>query len=71
MKARKVPILTGLGALYAQFDLEAGSDGFNTGFAFPEVLTAMVKAAKSDDHRGRKRYTPDFYRSLRSSSSLG
>ena len=49
MRARKVPILTGLGALYAQFDLEAGSDGFNTGFAFPEVLMAMVKAAKSDD----------------------
>ena len=38
MKARSVPILTGLGALYGQFDLEAGSSGFNTGFAFPEVL---------------------------------
>jgi 4-hydroxy-tetrahydrodipicolinate synthase len=49
MTARKVPILTGLGALYAQFDLEAGSAGFNTGFAFPEALTAMVKAAKSAD----------------------
>jgi 4-hydroxy-tetrahydrodipicolinate synthase len=42
---RKVPILTGLGALYAPFDLEAGSDGFNTGFAFPEVLKAMRDAA--------------------------
>jgi len=31
MKARSVPILTGLGALYGQFDLEAGSSGFNTG----------------------------------------
>ena len=29
------PILTGLGALYAPFDLQAGSNGFNTGFAFP------------------------------------
>src|SRR5581483_566204 len=44
---RSVPILTGLGALYAQFDLEAGSDGFNTGFAFPEVLQAMVAAARN------------------------
>ena len=35
---RRIPILSGLGALYAPFDLEAGSDGFNTGFAFPEVL---------------------------------
>jgi 4-hydroxy-tetrahydrodipicolinate synthase len=47
MKDRKVPILTGLGALYGLFDLQAGSAGFNTGFAFPEVLIAMVKAARS------------------------
>lgn len=49
MKERKVPILTGLGALYGLFDLEAGSSGFNTGFAFPEVLIAMVGAAGSGD----------------------
>lgn len=46
---RSVTILTGLGALYALFDLEAGSDGFNTGFAFPEVLTAMAEAARAAD----------------------
>jgi 4-hydroxy-tetrahydrodipicolinate synthase len=44
---RPLPILTGLGALYAPFDLQAGSAGFNTGFAFPEVLIAMVNAAKA------------------------
>jgi 4-hydroxy-tetrahydrodipicolinate synthase len=49
MTTRRIPILTGLGALYAQFDLEAGSSGFNTGFAFPDILTAMVKAAKAGD----------------------
>jgi 4-hydroxy-tetrahydrodipicolinate synthase len=49
MKSRTVPILTGLGALYGQFDLDAGSSGFNTGFAFPEVLLAMVAAARADD----------------------
>src|SRR4030095_965647 len=49
MTERKAPILTGLGALYAQFDLEAGSSGFNTGFAFPEVLVAMVQAARRKD----------------------
>jgi len=55
---RKVPILTGLGALYGQFDLEAGSDGFNTGFAFPEVLMAMVKASHAQDWaRMRALYT--------------
>jgi len=47
MKERKVPILTGLGALYGLFDLQAGSAGFNTGFAFPEVLLAMAKAARA------------------------
>ncbi|MEP7154645.1 MAG: dihydrodipicolinate synthase family protein [Betaproteobacteria bacterium] len=47
--SRPVSILSGLGALYAPFDLEAGSDGFNTGFAFPEVLRALVDAAKAKD----------------------
>lgn len=40
---RSVTILTGLGGLYGFFDLERGSDGFNTGFAFPEVLLAIVR----------------------------
>ncbi|HEX7812874.1 MAG TPA: dihydrodipicolinate synthase family protein [Burkholderiales bacterium] len=58
MKERKIPILTGLGALYGLFDLEAGSSGFNTGFAFPEVLMAMVKAARAGDwSRVRETYT--------------
>ncbi len=47
--SRPVSILSGLGALYAPFDLEAGSDGFNTGFAFPEVLQALVNAALAKD----------------------
>ncbi len=56
--ARTVPILTGLGALHGQFDLEAGSAGFNTGFAFPEALMAMVEAAKAGDAvRMRQIYT--------------
>jgi 4-hydroxy-tetrahydrodipicolinate synthase len=46
---RKISILSGLGALYAPFDLEAGSDGVNTGFAFPELLQALVAAARDRD----------------------
>jgi 4-hydroxy-tetrahydrodipicolinate synthase len=46
---RPVSILTGLGGLYGLFDLEAGSDGFMTGFAFPEVLQAMVAAARAGE----------------------
>ena len=52
LDGKRVPILTGLGALYAPFDLEAGSDGFNTGFAFPEVLMSMVAAARAGDSSG-------------------
>lgn len=44
-----INIMTGLGALYAMFDLEAGSDGFMTGFAFPEVLEAMYDAYAAND----------------------
>jgi 4-hydroxy-tetrahydrodipicolinate synthase len=46
---RPLSIITGLGALYAPFELAAGSDGFNTGFAFPEVLQAMMIAARDGD----------------------
>ncbi|HWQ37552.1 MAG TPA: dihydrodipicolinate synthase family protein [Burkholderiales bacterium] len=46
---RPLKILTGLGGLYALFDLEAGSDGFNTGFAFPEALMAMHRASRAQD----------------------
>lgn len=47
--SRRLPILTGLGALYGGFELARGSDGFMTGFAFPEVLMAMVAAANDND----------------------
>ncbi len=48
MTDRRVPILTGLGALYGMFDLACGSSGFMTGFAFPEVLIALVKAVREN-----------------------
>jgi 4-hydroxy-tetrahydrodipicolinate synthase len=53
--ARKVSVLTGLGALYGFFDLERGSDGFNTGFAFPEVLIAIVKEFRAGNHNAARR----------------
>lgn len=36
-----VSILTGLGALYGLFDLQCDTNGFMTGFAFPEILYAL------------------------------
>lgn len=47
MKARRVPLLTALGALYGGFELERGASGFNTGFAFPELLIEIVEHARA------------------------
>jgi 4-hydroxy-tetrahydrodipicolinate synthase len=57
MSSRRLPILTGLGALYGGYELLAGADGFMTGFAFPEVLQAMTAAAAS----GNKDKAFDIY----------
>ncbi len=53
-----IPILTGLGGLYGFFDLERGSNGFNTGFAFPEVLLAMVAADAPAAYEIYRKYLP-------------
>lgn len=55
LAGREVTVLTGLGALYGCFDLERGSDGFNTGFAFPEVLIAMLQQARAGDFAAARR----------------
>jgi 4-hydroxy-tetrahydrodipicolinate synthase len=46
MAGHRVTILQGLGALYGLFELESGAGGFMAGFAFPEVLNAMVEAVR-------------------------
>ncbi|MXY51070.1 MAG: dihydrodipicolinate synthase family protein [Gammaproteobacteria bacterium] len=55
---RPTPILTGLGALYGAFELAAGADGFMTGFAFPEVLAAMVEADADEAFNIHHQYLP-------------
>lgn len=59
---RRASILTGLGGLYGLFDLERGSDGFNTGFAFPEILLAIVREFRAGRHDAARalftRYLP-------------
>lgn len=52
---RSATILTGLGALYGYFDLARGSDGFNTGFAFPEVLLAIVREFRAGNQEAALR----------------
>ncbi len=43
-KEEHVSLLTGLGGLYGYFDIQAGSNGFMTGFAFPEALQSIYEA---------------------------
>ena len=38
-----------LGRRYGAFDVEAGNDGFMTGFAFPEALKAIIQAKWDGD----------------------
>jgi 4-hydroxy-tetrahydrodipicolinate synthase len=55
--ARPFTLLGGLGALSLLDELDSGSDGTMTGFAYPEVLTAIVAAYGSGDReRARRLY---------------
>ncbi|MGL4636407.1 MAG: dihydrodipicolinate synthase family protein [Beijerinckiaceae bacterium] len=40
---RPISILTGNGGLFLDFEMERGADGAMTGYAFPEMLSSVVK----------------------------
>ncbi len=46
-KMRHVSILTGNGAVFVDFELERGSDGVMSGYAFPEIMVDVVKLSKA------------------------
>ena len=49
---REISILTGNGGLFLDFEMERGADGAMTGYAFPEMLSGLVKlmnAGKRDE----------------------
>ena len=54
-----VKILGGLGGVYLLEELIAGADGAMTGFAYPEILVAVVTAFRAGDHR---KAAEQFYR---------
>jgi 4-hydroxy-tetrahydrodipicolinate synthase len=45
-KLRRVPILTGNGGLFLDFEMERGVDGAMTGYAFPEMLIDVVRLSR-------------------------
>ncbi|NVL92360.1 MAG: hypothetical protein HWN71_04900 [Desulfobacterales bacterium] len=61
MAGRKVTIVQGLGALYGLFELESGAGGFMTGFAFPEMLKAMVEMVVSSLFNPPEMYRISIY----------
>jgi 4-hydroxy-tetrahydrodipicolinate synthase len=46
---RRVSILTGNGGIFVDYELERGSDGAMTGYAFPDMLVELVKLAKGGE----------------------
>ena len=49
---RRVSILTGNGGVFVDFELERGSDGAMTGYAYPDMLVDLVKLSNAGE-RGR------------------
>ena len=46
-RMRRVSILTGNGGIFVDYELDRGSDGAMTGYAFPDMLVELVKLAKA------------------------
>ena len=46
---RQLPILTGNGGLFLDFEMERGADGAMTGYAFPDMLVDVVRMSKSGE----------------------
>jgi 4-hydroxy-tetrahydrodipicolinate synthase len=44
---RDLSIMVANGGLFLDFEMERGADGSNTGYAFPEMLIAVVRAMKA------------------------
>jgi 4-hydroxy-tetrahydrodipicolinate synthase len=46
---REISILTGNGGLFLDFEMERGADGAMTGYAFPEMLSGLVRLIRSGE----------------------
>jgi len=48
-RMRPVSILTGNGGIFLDFELERGANGAMTGYAFPDMLTELVRLAQAGE----------------------
>jgi 4-hydroxy-tetrahydrodipicolinate synthase len=46
---RRIPILTGNGGVFLDFEMERGADGAMTGYAFPDMLADVVRLQKAGE----------------------
>ena len=46
---RRIPILTGNGALFLDFEMARGADGAMTGYAFPDMLVDVVRLSRENN----------------------
>jgi len=46
---RPIPILTGNGGVFLDFEMERGADGAMTGYAFPDMLVDVVRRQKAGE----------------------
>src|SRR5262245_47172137 len=46
---RPIPVLVGNGGVFLDFEMERGSDGAMTGYAFPDMLVDVVRLQKAGE----------------------
>jgi dihydrodipicolinate synthase/N-acetylneuraminate lyase len=68
-KLRRVPILSGNGGLFLDFEMERGVDGAMTGYAFPEMLIDVVRLSSEGGATKRTTFsTPTCRSSVRATA---
>jgi 4-hydroxy-tetrahydrodipicolinate synthase len=68
-RLRRVPILTGNGGLFLDFEMERGVDGAMTGYAFPEMLIDVVRCRTKDGATKRTTFSTRTCRSCVTSNN--
>ena len=70
-KGRRISILVGNGGLHLPQELRRGVDGAMTGFAFPEMLVQVTRAALGGDHETAEDIFDLYLPILRHEQQLG
>ena len=61
---RPLSILTGNGGLFLDFEMERGTDGAMTGYAFPDMLVDVVRLSKEGKRDAAAKALQGFLKGL-------